>query len=113
MLTQLVSLHLVLNKSIQTNQIILLLSRVIGKNYKGLLLIGGYLPSFLKKSVFDRFKDFCVQGIIQFNVNHYTKIFIFIWENPYSISLSGTKASLFFLSGRKISVTIVLSQYYL
>ena len=56
-------------------------------------------------------RGFLCIGIIQCNVNRYPKIFI--WENPYSISLSGTKASLFFFVCEKnicnhSSVTILL-----
>ena len=35
-----------------------------------------------------------------------------VWENPNSICLSGTKASYFFLSERKVSITIILSKYH-
>ena len=56
-------------------------------------------------------RGFLCIGIIQCNVNRYPKILI--WENPYSISLSGTKASLsFFVCEKNIcnfsSVTILL-----
>ena len=53
--TQLVSLYFFLNELIQTNEIIMLIYKVLRNIYNGLLLACGCLVWYLTKSVLDSF----------------------------------------------------------